>query len=368
MSILQYPKRNRKSIVVLLHIAAWLLFFFITSLAQPSFEGRKVFSKEFFHIDRFHLTGLLFQVVLFYINAYWIFPKLARKKHYVYLVLIWIGIYFLFSAIFHWIMQSGFLANLKPKNAQPQPMPATEIRPDGSVRMRRPSFLFPIFLFLNIIALSVSFRLIIDSIRKDRTTQEKENENLKTELSFLRSQISPHFLFNMMNSMVAMARLKSEQLELSLIKLSGILRYMLYKTDESKVTISTEIEYLKSYIDLQRLRFDESIAITENIADDGSVADIEPMLLIPFVENGFKHGSTSIEDPALDISLEIKNKVLTFKTCNRYNKNTQEVKDDSSGIGLVNVRRRLQLLYTDCHTMHIDDKNNWFCVTITIRF
>lgn len=168
--------------------------------------------------------------------------------------------------------------------------------------------------------------------------------------------------------MVAMARLKSEQLEPSLIKLSGMLRYMLYKTDESKVPINSEIEYLKSYIDLQRLRFDESIAITENISDDGSVSDIEPMLLIPFVENGFKHGSTSIENPALDIFLEIKNKVLTFKTCNRYNKNVQEVKDDSSGIGLVNVRRRLQLLYANCHTMQIDDQNNWFCVTITIKF
>jgi two-component system, LytTR family, sensor kinase len=354
--------------VILLHIAGWVLFFLLTSLAQPSFEGRKIFSREFFHIDRFHLTGILFQVVLFYANAYWIFPKLARKKHYVYLVLVWIGIYFLFSAVFHWIMQSGFLANLKPRGAQPPPIPIKEIMPDGTVRTRRPHFLFPIFLFLNIIAISVSFRLIIDSIRKDRVAQEKENENLKTELSFLRSQISPHFLFNMMNSMVAMARLKSEQLEPSLIKLSGMLRYMLYKTDESKVPMSTEVEYLKSYIDLQRLRFEDSIAITQKIEDDGSVNTIEPMLLIPFVENGFKHGSTHITDPALDIFLEIKNKLLTFKTCNRYSNNGEELKDDSSGIGLANVRRRLELLYADCHTMKIDDKNDWFCVTVTIRF
>ena len=373
MSILQYPRRHKTSFSILLHIAGWVLFFLLTSLAQPSFEGKKLFSREFFRIEEFHFVILLLQIVFFYLNAFWLYPKLAVNNHYVLLVFTWVGFFFVFSLVFHLIMQTDWMQhNMQMRNSRMQNMPP----PDGGFQPgengpkppRNPSFLFPVFPFINILALSVSYRLIADSIQKERVSREKENENLKTELSFLRSQISPHFLFNMMNSMVAMARLKSEQLEPSLIKLSGILRYMLYKTDESKVPISTEIEYLKSYIDLQRLRFDGSIAITQKIADDGSVNTIEPMLLIPFVENGFKHGSTYINNPALDIYLEIKNKLLTFKTCNRYSKDAEEVKDDSSGIGLTNVRRRLELLYANCHTLKIDDKNDWFCVTITIKF
>lgn len=375
MSILQYPRRHKTSISILLHIAGWVLFFLLTSLAQPSFEGRKLFSRDFFKIEEFHFVILLLQIILFYLNAFWLYPKLAAKNHYVLLAFAWVGVFFLFSLLFHLIMQTAWMQHSMPMRNMPMPpnlqSSNNQFQPVGNgpaPPMRNPSFLFPIFPFINMLALSVSYRLIADSIQVERASREKENENLKTELSFLRSQISPHFLFNMMNSMVAMARLKSEGLEPSLIKLSGMLRYMLYKTDESKVPMSTEIEYLKSYIDLQRLRFDGSIAITQKIEDDGSVNTIEPMLLIPFVENGFKHGSTYINNPALDMYLEIKNKLLTFKTCNRYSKDAEEVKDDSSGIGLANVRRRLQLLYADCHTMKIDDKNDWFCVTVTIQF
>jgi two-component system, LytTR family, sensor kinase len=367
MSILQYPRQNRTGMIILLHIAGWVLFFLLTSLAQPSFEGRKIFSRDFFKIERFHFVVLLLQVVLFYLNAFWLYPRLTAKKHYVWLIFTWVGVFFLFSLIFHWLMQTEWVMAgrnaFMPQNNMPPPNGNMDHMP-----RHKPFFLFPIFPFINVVALSVSYRVLADSIQKERVAREKENENLKTELSFLRSQISPHFLFNMMNSMVAMARLKSEQLEPSLIKLSGILRYMLYKTDESKVPMSIEIEYLKSYIDLQRLRFDGSIAITQKIQDDGSVDTIEPMLLIPFVENGFKHGSTYIDNPAMDIFLGIKNRLLTFKTCNRYSKDVQEVKDDSSGIGLANVRRRLELLYANCHTIKIDDKNDWFCVTITMRF
>ncbi len=370
MSILQYPRRHKTGFSILLHIAGWVLFFLLTSLAQPSFEGKKLFSRDFFRIEEFHFIILLLQIILFYLNAFWLFPKLAAGKYYVWLAFAWIGLFFLFSLLFHLIMQTPWMQHNMQMRNMPMP-PNGSFQPGangGGQPKRGPSFLFPIFPFINMLALSVSYRLIADSIQKERVSREKENENLKTELSFLRSQISPHFLFNMMNSMVAMARLKSEQLEPSLIKLSGMLRYMLYKTDESKVPINTEIEYLKSYIDLQRLRFDGSIAITQKIEDDGSVFTIEPMLLIPFVENGFKHGSTYINDPALDIYLEIKKGLLTFRTCNRYSKDAEEVKDDSSGIGLANVRRRLELLYGDCHTMKIDDKNDWFCVTITIKF
>ena len=111
--------------------------------------------------------------------------------------------------------------------------------------------------------------------------KERENENLKTELSFLRSQVSPHFLFNVLNNMVAMASLKSDQLEPSLIRLSGLMRYMLYESDETSVTLLREIEYVNSYIELQKIRYAKSLGIRVDM-DPGDNQLIEPMLLDPF--------------------------------------------------------------------------------------
>src|SRR6266487_1244233 len=142
---------------------------------------------------------------------------------------------------------------------------------------------FNIFIYFFILAASIAYRMIIDKIASDKLLQERENENLKTELSFLRSQVSPHFMFNVLNNMVALARKRSDQLETSLIKLSSLMRYMLYETDEARVSLEKEMEYLQSYIDLQRQRFGKNIAIDTSFTEvDGSYT-IEPMLLIPFV-------------------------------------------------------------------------------------
>ena len=148
---------------------------------------------------------------------------------------------------------------------------------------------------------------------------EKETENLKTELSFLRSQVSPHFMFNVLNNMVALARKQSDALEPSLIKLSSLLRYMLYETDEEKVLVEREIEYLNNYIDLQKQRFGKNIRITTSFDEREKGYTIEPMLLIPFVENAFKHGTGIITDACIDIHLLVHNGKLVFTVRNRYN-------------------------------------------------
>src|SRR4029078_9561482 len=141
-----------------------------------------------------------------------------------------------------------------------------------------------------------------DRIYNERISREKETENLKTELSFLRSQVSPHFMFNIMNNMVALARKRSELLEPSLIKLSALLRYMLYETEE-KVPLQKEVEYLQSYIDLQKQRFGKGVAIHTCLQQVDDTYQIEPMLLIPFVENAFKHGTGLIDKAEIDVEL-----------------------------------------------------------------
>jgi LytS/YehU family sensor histidine kinase len=209
--------------------------------------------------------------------------------------------------------------------------------------------------------------VVIEKIKSDKLLQERENANLKTELSFLRSQVSPHFMFNVLNNMVALARKQSVQLEPSLIKLSSLMRYMLYETDEQKVLLEKEIEYLQSYIDLQQQRFGKNVCInTLFSAIDGNY-NIEPMLLIPFVENAFKHGTGLIEKAQIDIEMRAKNNILFFAVRNKYNPLSEEEKDKTSGIGLTNVKRRLNLLYGGNHTLLINKNEGWFTASLQLN-
>jgi LytS/YehU family sensor histidine kinase len=209
--------------------------------------------------------------------------------------------------------------------------------------------------------------MIRDRTIADRIAREKETENLKTELSLLRSQASPHFMFNVLNNMVALARKKSDLLEPSLLKFSSLMRYMLYETDEDKVPLEKEIEYLQSYIDLQQLRFGKNVVIDVDMQSADGNYEIEPMLLIPFVENAFKHGTGMIEEAHIGISLKTEKGLLLFMVKNKYNPASIEIKDKTSGIGLNNVRRRLNLLYGNKQQLQITEKDNWFTVSLKLN-
>jgi LytS/YehU family sensor histidine kinase len=228
-------------------------------------------------------------------------------------------------------------------------------------------FLFNIFPFLFILACSTTYRMVQDRMAAEQLLKEKENENLKTELSFLRSQVSPHFMFNVLNNMVSLARKKSDLLEPSLIKLSSLMRYMLYETDEQKVPLEKEVEYLQSYIDLQQQRFGKKLIVNLEIDIKDCCYEIEPMLLIPFIENAFKHGTGMIEEPMICVQLKADNGVLQLTVQNKFNCKTTEVKDKASGIGLTNVKRRLNLLYGKNHSLQITDKDGWFVTLLQLK-
>jgi len=174
-------------------------------------------------------------------------------------------------------------------------------------------------------------------------------------------------MFNVLNNMVALARKQSDLLEPSLIKLSSLMRYMLYETDEAKVSLEKEAEYLQSYIDLQQQRFGKKVSINTNFHAADKSYFIEPMLLIPFVENAFKHGTGMIEQATINIDLKANNNVLYFTVQNKFNAQSNEIKDKASGIGLNNVERRLKLLYKGNHRFMIDKSNDFFTVTLEIN-
>ena len=337
---------TKKWVAVSLHVLFWTLIFVSPYLLRPSMNSNSSSRpitdfRSFYYL---YSLNTVIRVILFYTNAYVFIPKLVYKNKYGQYVAVlllslvamlgWDWSFFnLFFPGKHYQVWNFFVFNL-----------------------------FPFFFF---IISSAAFKIIRDRVEENQRAKEKENENLKTELSLLRSQVSPHFMFNIMNNMVALARKKSEILEPSLIKLSSLLRYMLYETEE-KVPLQKEIEYLESYIDLQSQRFGSKVKIKTSMNKTEDHLEIEPMLLIPFVENAFKHGTGLIENAEIDIDLKTEKNLLYFSVRNKFNDGTDEVKDKSSGIGLVNVQRRLDLLYGNKHSLLITKHDDWFVVSLQI--
>jgi two-component system, LytTR family, sensor kinase len=338
----------RKWVTISLHSLFWILFFVSPYLLRISFDHEPGFDPEK-NKANIYLTfflGNALRPIVFYLNAYLFIPKLVyarRFRNYFVLLLI---MFFLLLGCDNLI---SFLL-----------VPGLKFKMWSYVLLELPTFVL-------IIMSSTAFRVIADRIREQQRIKEKETENLKTELSFLRSQVSPHFMFNVLNNMVALARKKSDLLEPSLIKLSSLLRYMLYETDEDKVLLEKEIDYLKSYIELQSQRFGRNVEIQSTFepVTDGFV--IEPMLLIPFVENAFKHGTGLVAKAQIDIHLKMENAKLDFRVRNRYNETGDWEKDKTSGIGLTNVKRRLNLLYPKSHSLQITREDGWFSVLLELN-
>lgn len=336
---------SKRWITVLLHILFWTVLFSLPSLFRPSQENHPHPAEPigFFYQ---YIINCATWIALFYVNAYVVFPALFNRQKYSKYALT----LFLVFIILFFINQTSFRL-LIPKRS---------FKLAGFVFF----YLFPC---LFILAISTAFTMFRDRLISERRAKEKENENLKTELAFLRSQVSPHFMFNVLNNMVALARKKSDALEPSLIKLSSLLRYMLYETDEERVLLERETEYLQSYIDLQVQRFGKKVKVNVQMNEFDRSYFIEPMLLIPFVENAFKHGTGFIENAEINIEMKAKNNMLQFSVSNQYNPLEQEIKDKTSGIGLQNVKRRLNLLYSHSHALLICNKDNRYAVSLQLN-
>jgi two-component system, LytTR family, sensor kinase len=216
-------------------------------------------------------------------------------------------------------------------------------------------------------ALSTGYQLLVYFSDQEKVKEEKQKERLKSELSFLRSQISPHFIFNILNSIVYLIRSKSLLAEPVTLKLSELMRYMLYESENDRIVLDKEVNYLSNYIELQRIRFESDVDILFTI--NGEITDhvIEPMLLIPFVENAFKHGVGMVKNPAIIIELNFLKNGLSFMVKNRIGILLEEDKVSNSGIGLKNVQRRLELLYPESHQLSISADGSWFQIILQVN-
>lgn len=226
------------------------------------------------------------------------------------------------------------------------------------------------FLFMFLIAgSSTVVKIITDWVRAVREKQELETRTMQTELRFLKSQINPHFLFNTLNSLYALTLKKSEKAPEIVIKLSEMMRYMLYECNEKQVPLSNEVHYIRNYLELEKLRQSQNVAIDFEV--EGHVSDqrVAPLMFVPFIENSFKHGlNNQISQGFVNMRLSVDGQLVNF-----YIENSKapalpvQEHRRSGGIGLVNVRRRLDILYPGNYELKIDDTPTTYGVNLFLN-
>lgn len=219
-----------------------------------------------------------------------------------------------------------------------------------------------------VVSFSTIVKIVIDWARHTRERQELQTRTMQSELRFLKSQINPHFLFNTLNNLYALTLKKDDKAPEIVIKLSEMMRYMLYECNEKRVPLQKEINYIKNYLDLESLRQGKNVSI--NFEVNGRVGDqqIAPLMFIPFLENSFKHGlNHHITEGYVHIVLNVDEKEINFNIENsKAHRVNTPTRGRSGGIGLVNVRRRLDLLYPEKYDLSTEDAPNSYAANLLL--
>lgn len=312
------------------------------------------------------LIDSLIGIVFFYLNYLYITPYVLKTKK-IYLLVLALCVAIIITLFFNIVYYNTFLGDYwKTLNGQfPQPVPGL-VGKEGFLMLPPPFFIASFIPLLLLTSISSGLAVYKDRNQHKAQSQQMIFEKKEAELLALKLQISPHFLFNTLNNMRWLARQKSDLTEEAIIRLSDLMRYMIYQGDKGSVPLEKEIEYLENYIELQRMRLAPNNQVEFTTSLDNSYSLIEPLLFIHFVENAFKHGLHNELRSDIIIQLILVQEKLTFSTRNRMFKEEIKCPATDSGIGIQNIERRLKLHYPDCHLLRIYHNEGFFCVDLTI--
>ncbi len=336
----------KRSTEIIVHIIFWLLYVINIIMTHDS---KYLESYGVQNIIFKQATFFIIILGIFYLNYLYIIPKFLSKRMYwsylwsvIGVVAITILVYLVLARILDWYFKSGdFYFDDRLKAV--------------------PYLLFQIMFYLLV---STGAKFTLDWFNNLKLKDEFEREKTVSEIKLLKSQISPHFLFNTLNNLYSLVQRKSDSAPEAVLMLSDLMRYMLKENSKEKIELVKEISYVKSFIELQRLRLSNPEIVTSDIRIDDAQAQISPMLLIPFVENTFKHADITSPEAFIYFKLELIKDSLFFTVDNHIG---QRNKDETTGVGLKNVKRRLDLLYPGSHKLEIKNKDNKFHVELELR-
>jgi sensor histidine kinase YesM len=288
-------------------------------------------------------------------------PRLLFKKHWV----AYIALLILVFVVFLGIRQGLFPS--KPPMMRGRPM--GPIAPMSSTsRVEFEIFrLAPgnsVFLFIVILMISAGFRIVQEWMRAEKKARQVETERMAMELSLLRSQINPHFLFNTLNSIYSLALMKSEATADAVMKLSDIMRYMTEDSVSDLVALNKEVDYICHYVELQKIRLGSNNHVSLEVEGNFTRYLIPPLILMPFVENAFKYGTSSHEQAAIHIFLKAEQGRFQMKVSNMVFSERRQM--NKKGLGIENTRKRLEHAYPGHHTLEIIKNQRFFQIDLII--
>lgn len=354
LNTLKIVNQIRKHRIVLFHILFWVGYFFFNSIRWGHYFQDYVYS------IKSNLVEFPIHIILVYFNLYFLAPKLLSKKKYAG----YISSLFLATLIMSFvkiILTYGLVTtNIWPESAKEE------------TELFGISYLTTVYIGeLYIVGLTAAIKMTIDRIRERDQQREMEKSSLETELAYLKSQIQPHFFFNTLNSLYALTLEKSEIAPHTILKLSNMMSFVIYRAKDDQVTMMETVTHMKNYIELETVRFGSKLQVDFEISGQLDNKTIPPLILSPFLENSMKHGGES-PDGTIDISirLNVGEKNLHFEVEN-WVKDYNDSKDlkqmnGSEGIGLKNTVRRLKLLYRDSYQLYLSEENNKYKVKLSI--
>ncbi|HEY0679553.1 MAG TPA: histidine kinase [Chitinophagaceae bacterium] len=330
----------------LYHILFWLLF-----LGGWYFMRYQDFSTHWLAL-KVTAVKVIDLALMVYITNLYLIPKLLYRKKYVLFISIYLVMIFLSS-----LSKISIIADIL--NIQNYEL-------FHNFKNKVYDNIIPHYL---LVSTGAAIKLLFDYARAQKRLTEIIKERAEAELKFLKSQINPHFLFNSLNSVYFLIDKSNKEARQALHKFSEMLRYQLYECGGEKIGIEKELMYLQDYVDLQRLRKDDQYLVNYFCSDEVKGFDIEPLLLIPFVENSFKHlshfGNGKVNQ--VDINISRANGDFFFTVANTVDYTSTKNLEPVGGIGLKNVKRRLELLYPNKHSLNVMEENGWFKVKLKLK-
>ncbi len=347
---IETPHIDLKINRVLLHVMFWTgyIVFFILQYA--------LFYEDMDYVSTaasLTLTAVV-DIAATYFTVYFLLPRFLFKKKYWQFATI-----FILSAAAAIILQRVLLYYISYPYFYPDYQEKA-----GSFWHINPFYSF--FNIYTVVVFFASIKLLKYWYQNQQAKAELENKNKTSELALLRTQLNPHFLFNTLNNIDSLILTNPEKASDAIIKLSDIMRFMLYDTSTDVVPLEKEINYLKSYISLQQMRLKDPEFVKVKITGVCAGKSIAPMLFIPFVENAFKHGLKNVKAPGITIKLECLKDSINFEVKNFVDGTREMNKDQTPGIGLTNTKRRLELLYPGRHEYVIKRENGYYLSRLTI--
>jgi len=349
----------------IIYLVIWLIIFLM-----PVFFSQRSDGVDWNRVTREWVKIIPFLFVFLFHN-YILFPLFFIQKKYLYYfgltLLLIIGISFITIFIGREVGPSrGFLPEIKDL-PPPQQKPLGNIPPPGSMKLRTGLLLlFEDFITsVLVIGFNAAIKITIKWQDEEQKNKELEKQKLESELAFLKNQVSPHFFMNTLNNIHALIDINSEDAKESVIQLSKLMRYLLYDSELGKTTLSKEIEFIKSYVDLMKLRFTSKVSIKLSFPEKIPNIEIPPMLFTSLLENAFKHGVSYQKKSFIEIILRTENNNLWFRIKNSKQSNDNGI-IETGGLGLENLKKRLDLLYGRHYILQENDTEETFDINIKL--